>query len=186
MTSEEVALAIIRVLQGLNVPHMLVGSLSCNAYGVARATQDVDIVVQFGDVRPSALVEPLGTQFRLDPQMTFESVTGTTRLIIHATGSSFKVELFFLSEDAHDQERFRRRVSYTLEGTETFLPTAEDVVVTKLRWYSLARRPKDIADVRNVVTVQGDRLDWNYIGHWCDQHGTRELLEEVRRGSPPA
>ena len=39
-------------------------------------------------------------------------------------------------------------------------------------------------DVRNVVAVQGERLDWEYVQRWCDAHGTRELLEEVRKSVP--
>ena len=40
-------------------------------------------------------------------------------------------------------------------------------------------------DVRNVLTVQGDTLDWDYIHRWCDEHGTRELLDRLRRSIPP-
>jgi len=49
-----------------------------------------------------------------------------------------------------------------------------------LRW----RRTKDREDVRGVIGVQGDRLDWPYIKGWCERHGTRTLLEEIRRTVP--
>jgi hypothetical protein len=29
------------------------------------------------------------------------------------------------------------------------------------------------------VIVQAQRLDYPYIRHWCDLHGTRDLLEEL-------
>jgi hypothetical protein len=35
------------------------------------------------------------------------------------------------------------------------------------------------------MAVQGDRLDWDYIHRWCDAHGTRALLDEVRASLPP-
>jgi hypothetical protein len=35
-----------------------------------------------------------------------------------------------------------------------------------------------------VLSVQRT-LDWNYLHHWCDQHGTRDLLEEIRASLPP-
>ena len=57
----------------------------------------------------------------------------------------------------------------------------EDVIITKLRWSHIGRREKDIEDVRNVITIQGDRIDWDYVISWCDRHGTRELLENVRQ-----
>lgn len=92
----------------------------------------------------------------------------------------FKVELFLLSNDAHDQERFRRRLRLEVLGRKLWLPTAEDVIVTKLRW----KRTKDIDDVRNVMSVQRGRLDWPYIEKWCGEHGTLALLNEIRRTVP--
>jgi hypothetical protein len=34
------------------------------------------------------------------------------------------------------------------------------------------------------MSVQRDKLDWPYIESWCDRHGTRSLLEEIRRTVP--
>jgi hypothetical protein len=38
------------------------------------------------------------------------------------------------SDDPHDRKRFERRVSVNFEGRTVWMPTAEDVVITKLRW----------------------------------------------------
>ncbi len=97
---------------------------------------------------------------------------------MHCT--SVKVEVFFLSPDPHDQTRFQRRVEAPVFGRRLWLPTPEDAIITKIRW----ARGKDKDDARDVMAVQGDRLDWPYIEHWCDQHGTRPLLEEIRRTVP--
>lgn len=67
-----------------------------------------------------------------------------------------------------------------MRDRQVFFPTAEDVIIWKLRW----RRTKDREDVRGVIGVQGDKLDWPYIKRWCDRHGTRALLEEIRRTVP--
>ena len=81
---------------------MVVGSFSTNFYGIPRATQDVDIVVQLEPGAISALATRLGPPFRLDPQMSFETVTATRRYVLHMADSPFTIELFLLSEDAHD------------------------------------------------------------------------------------
>ena len=73
----------------------------------------------------------------------------------------------------HDLERFARRQRQHVVGREVFLPTVEDVVITKLRWSLAGGRQKDIEDVVNVIAVQGDRIDWDYADPWCDRHGTR-------------
>ena len=109
----------------------------------------------------------------------------TTRHIIKVADVEFKIELFHLSDDPHDRERFRRRCHVQFLGRQVSMPTAEDVIVTKLRWAILSKRSKDRSDLENVLAVQGPKLDWDYIYRWCDQHGTRALLDEIRQSIPP-
>src|SRR3954447_15899281 len=127
MNEDEATLAIIDVLEAVGIPYMVVGSLSSNYYGVPRSTQDADFVVQIGEQSLSAFSQRLAPELRFDPQMSFELVTGTTKNVVHLTGTPFKIELFHLSENLHDQERFRRRQCVEIWGRQVFVPTAEDV-----------------------------------------------------------
>lgn len=185
MTGKEATENVMNVLESMAIPYMVVGSLSSNFYGVERSTKDADFVIALGEMPISQLAQQLDPSLKLDPQMTFETITGTTRFVIRCSGIPFTIEIFLLSDDLHDQERFRRRCQVHIKGRDIFLPTAEDVVVTKLRWLHLGKRNKDHDDVRNVIAVQGDQLDWDYIHHWCDLHGSRERLDEIRRSIPP-
>jgi len=65
-----------------------------------------------------------------------------------------------------------------------YFATAEDVIVTKLRWSRQGQRAKDTEDVRCVIAVRVDAIDWDYVHRWCDAHGTRQLLEDIRRSVP--
>lgn len=167
-------------LAGCGIAYLLAGSFSANYYGIPRSTKDADFVVQLRHAVGDAFLAKLGGDFSADPQLSFETNTGTYRQEIRHVRSPFKIELFLLSSDPHDQARFQRRVAVALFERRLWLPTAEDVVVWKLRW----PRSKDRDDVRGVIGVQGDRLDWPYIEGWCDRHGTRALLEEIRRTVP--
>lgn len=180
MTPEEATAAVIDALNALQIPYMLVGSLSSNFYAIPRATQDADFVVQLEAGAISTLIERLGPPFRFDRQMSFETVTATRRYVVRIVDNPFSIELFLLSDDAHDLERFARRRHERILNRDVVLPSVEDVIITKLRWSRAGRRLKDIEDVQNVVAVQGDRIDWDYVTSWCDRHGTRELLESVR------
>ncbi len=111
--------------------------------------------------------------------MSFESVTGTVRYEIEHTDSEFKVELFELSNDPHDRQRFASRVEQTLQGRRVHVATAEDTLVMKIRWFARARRAKDRDDIVNVLAVQAGQLDLEYIRSWCDQHQTREAFEKL-------
>jgi hypothetical protein len=181
MTPQEAAAAVIDAMNALQVPYMLVDSLSCNYYMVPRSTQDTDFVVQMAPGMISSLANRLGDAFRLDPQMSFETVTATTRYVLRLIDSAFVVELFLLSDDAHDQQRFARRRIGRILDRDVAIPTAEDVIVAKLRWSHAGQRTKDLEDARNVIAMESNRLDWDYVNSWCDRHGTRELLDQVRQ-----
>ena len=79
MTSNAIILRCIAAFDELSVPYMLVGSYSSNLYGRPRSTQDADFVAQLPGGVTSALFKRLGPEFRIDPQMSFETVTGTRR-----------------------------------------------------------------------------------------------------------
>jgi hypothetical protein len=180
MTLDDVALRAANAFSAAGIPFMLVGGFSSNYYGIPRSTKDVDFVVQLSAPLDEAFSRTLGPEFEAEPQMSFETNTGTQRQEFRVAGTLFKVEVFRLSDDPHDQERFRRRQPAEVEGQQVFFPTAEDVVVWKLRW----ARAKDRDDVRAVIGVQQGNLDWPYIEGWCERHGTRGLLEEIRRTVP--
>ncbi len=179
---------VVLALTSLGLEHMVVGGLSSNVYGIPRSTKDADIVLAVAPAALSELAEYLGAEFVLDPQGTFEMVTGTQRFHLRVPRFAFEIELFLLSRDPHDQARFtrRRKIMSRQIGAEIFVPSPEDVIIMKLRWAKIAKREKDTADVRDVIAVQGDEvLDWDYIHGWCAIHGTRELLDQIRASIPP-
>jgi hypothetical protein len=181
MTSgESITLRVAEALGACGIPFLLSGSFASNYYGIPRSTRDADFVLQAEHAVGPEFTERLGEDFVLDGQLSFETNTGTFRQVLRHKKKAFKVELFLLSQDAHDQTRFQRRRSVQLHDRQIWLPSPEDVVVTKLRW----ARGKDRDDARDVMAVQRDKLDWGYIEQWCRQHGTLALLEEIRHSLP--
>ncbi len=176
MNSLEGAKLVIDALNKLGISYMLVGSMSSNLYAVPRSTKDADFLIETDD-RIDDLQDKLKPQFRMDPQIGFETKLMTTKYVFLMTDSAFKVEVFLLSQDDHDQQRFARRMKQSQDGRTIFVPTAEDVIIQKLRW----ARQKDLADVADILDVQGDdALNFDYIYTWCDKHQTRELFDKIR------
>lgn len=135
---------------------MLVGSFSSNLYAIPRSTEDADFVVDLGERSILDVIRRVGPGLILNPQMSFETATGTTRHELSLADNPFKIELFPLSLDPHDQARFRRRVRARILGRDAWAPTAEDVIITKLRW----ARPKDKEDIRDLIAVQAGQIGW--------------------------
>ena len=186
MNLEDAVLAVLAGLNRLAVPYMLVGSFSSNTYGIPRATQDADFVVQVEAEGVRRIVEQLGPPFRLEPQVTFETITATTRYAVEVTGTAFTIEFFLLSDDPHDIQRFapaRSGASRAPRGGHHAYGRGRGHHQTPLVQERQTR--KDFDDVRGIIAVRGDRLDWNYLHHWSDLHGTRELLEQALASIPP-
>lgn len=178
MNLYELAATVVEGLEAEGIPYMVVGALSSSVFGIPRATKDVDIVLQLLTREPLNRLETrLQGVLAFNPQVTFETITGSRRHILtSSTKPPFIVELFELSTDLFVLERFgRRRREWSAQlGREVFLPTAEDVIVQKLRW----GRSKDIEDARDVLAVQTPgNLDMTYIKRWCGVHGTATRLQ---------
>jgi hypothetical protein len=183
VTSDEAVEALLDSLDAAEVPYVLTGSLASNFHGVPRSTRDADIVVAMPPGGLERLAQALPPALTLDAQGAFETVTGTMRHVVRLQESVFVLELFLLSDDPHDVERFARRLRVRAFGRDIWVPTAEDVIVTKLRWAAGGGRSKDIEDVRNVVAVS-TVIDWPYVRHWCARHGTTALLERILGSLP--
>lgn len=186
VTSEALTVRAVDALNASGLPYMLVGSFSSNLYGIPRSTKDADFVVDFGATPVADLAARLGGDFELESQMSFETITGTYRYRLRHPASAFMIELFMPNDDPHDRERFARRRAHPFAGRTAFVPTVEDVIVTKLRWSRQGKRAKDVDDVRGVIGVSGEIVDWGYVHGWCDAHGTRQLLDEIRNSMPAA
>lgn len=182
MTSEQITLAALVAVEKTGIPYIIVGALAVNCYTFARVTKDVDFVLGVPLHGIEEVARHLPANFSIDPQPRMELSTGTFRWIIHVEDSDFSVELFHLNNDPHHLEEFARRRAARLEslGRTIWIPTAEDLLIQKLRW----GRAKDLDDSRNLLSVQCAALDMGYVERWCAQHGTLARLEEVRRSIP--
>jgi hypothetical protein len=183
MTDEEIAGATLQAIVAGGVDYVLVGGLAVIAHTFPRTTLDADFVVAIPMTSIGRITEHFPASFHLDPQPQMEILTGTYRWVADVEGSTFRVEIFHLTDDPHHQELFRRRVAlFVPPMNETvFIPTAEDLVIQKLRW----ARSKDLDDVRNILAVQAGAIDYAHIEAWATRHGTLGRLAEIRASIPP-
>jgi hypothetical protein len=179
MTADDALVAMIGALERVGSPYFLVGSLATNFHGIPRSTRDADIVVAIDESTLDRLAAALVPELRIQPQTSFETVTGTIRHIIEVQESPFIIELFGCSDDPHDRARLARRQRVRVLDHHAWVLTVEDVVITKLRWGQHANRSKDLDDARNVLAVRHGDLDMAYIRRWCAEHGTTATLDRL-------
>lgn len=93
-SSFDALIQVVRALQTCQVPYMLVGAFSSNAYGYPRATKDADIVIQYREGLLATVCTLLGEDFWFDPQAGFKLKTGSIRNIVTYIPTKFEIEFF--------------------------------------------------------------------------------------------
>lgn len=185
MNIVELAVAAIRACEAENVEHMLTGAFATSCYGIPRSTKDVDLVLATNEsAQMESVIHRLSPDVEFDDQVQFDTLTwGRRRIGCTRVAPFLKVELFELFDDAFVQEQFSRRVRLKVTTLDcvAYVPTAEDVIVQKLRW----ARDKDVIDAADVLAVQGaESLDMDYVRNWCRLHGSEVRLDEILANMP--
>lgn len=182
MTDEEISCAALAAIRAAGIDYVLVGGLAVIAHTFPRSTIDADFVIAAPLGAINQLMAHFPAGFHLDPQPQMEMLTGTYRWLVEVEGSTFRVEMFVLSADPHHRELFERRISIRMSALEqdVWIPTAEDLVIQKLRW----GRRKDLDDARNLLAVNRAAINDTRIDAWCARHGTLDRLAEVRASIP--
>jgi len=178
---------LVPIFEQLGIAYQIGGSVASLAHGIARTTLDIDLVA---DIRPehvAALATQAAPLFYIDADDVAEAVAtaGAFNLIHLAT--MFKVDVFALKPTPYDTQAFLRADLKALDEADNddaalfFVASAEDVILSKLRWYELGQHSSErqLADVRGVILVQGETLDVAYLRQWAGVLHLTELLEPL-------
>ena len=172
------------VLEELKIPYFAGGSVASSIHGIARYTQDVDLVADIKPEQTQRLASKLSSDYYADAGQMREAIRhGRAFNVIHFA-SGFKIDIFPLQHDPfHEGELLRSETKvWKVDQTsslEVQVATAEDTILEKLVWYKRGGQTSDRqwSDVLGIVTSRS--LDWNYLRLWAPALGVTELLEKV-------
>lgn len=178
---------VIAALESLQVPYYLGGSIASSAYGVARATLDVDLVASLAQEHVAPLTEMLSPAFYVDRNMISDAVQRQSCFNVIHLATMFKVDVFVVKNRMYDLTALRRirRDALDLENPDRqfYLASPEDVILNKLEWFRLGDEisERQWRDVIGVLAVQGNSLDREYLHRWAVELGVSDLLERACR-----
>lgn len=177
----QVLLAVTSTLEELGVPYVVGGSIASSALGIFRTTNDADIAARFDASHVTEFCRRLSGAFYLDDERIRHAVTRQSQFNIIHLGQGLKVDVYVLSEEpfARQQLLRRRRVRLAADSpAEIFLPSAEDVVLQKLRWFRMGseRSERQWLDVLGVLKVQKPTIDRDYLRSWAEELEVADLL----------
>ena len=157
------------------------GSVASSAYGIARATMDVDLVADIKIGQVNRLVKALEADYYIDAETIREAIHRSTSFNLIHLETMLKIDVFIVEAQPYDTEALARRRADTLdeESPRTFyLSSAEDIILSKLRWYQKGGGVSEHQwkDVLGVLKVQGVKLDLEYLKHWASRLNLSDLL----------
>lgn len=175
MFSEALSQIIERLAQAQNArllhSYALIGGFAVSAWGVARATQDIDLAVALGTSEPQALATYLGAPY--ESGGIDDPLRGVFRLSLKCEGQDVPVQLIVLPS---------KMEAIAFSGIEIL--TVLGCSVPVVNWHALvllklfAGGPVDLQDARNIVAVRKpDGMDREHLIAQADALG---LGEEVR------
>ena len=172
---------VIGCFEELGIAHYIGGSVASSAYGIARATMDVDLVADIEIHQVNHLVKALETDYYINAEMIRDAIGRSTSFNLIHLESMIKIDVFIVKDQPYDSEALSRRQPDTLDEESPrkfFLSSPEDIVLSKLQWYQRGGRVSEQQwkDVLGVLKVQADKLDLEYLKSWASRLNLSDLL----------
>lgn len=165
------------LLSRAGVDYMLTGSIASTYYSEPRSTIDVDIVVAASPANLLEFVRSLDTQRFYAPSE--ETILSDSQFNVIETSTGWKLDIMVRKERPFSVVEFDRRQRVTLIGIDTFIASAEDVILSKLEWAKMSGSERQRGDVRSIIEVQGNALDLAHLRKWAIELDVADTLESL-------
>jgi hypothetical protein len=174
---------VVEVLERLQLPYFVTGSMASTHYGIARFTNDIDVVVDL----PIERIRDFCTSFPSDDFYVSEDAARDAVLrhsqfnILHPT-SGLKIDVMVPDQSAFNRSRLtRRRNEPATKDFAAWYASPEDVILKKMDWYRIGESERHLRDIAEVLQVRGDSIDRAYIESWVQELGLEDIWKAVQQ-----
>ena len=195
-----------KALDEIGAPYMIVGAFGGTIFGITRATNDVDIIVDLHGRDFEALSQkfPL-PRYYADPEMIKSSVEMGIMFNIIDSSEGVKADLVPLKREPEYQLAFDRRIreTFTDENDETFeawVAQPTDIIIGKLQAWNEGRSNKPPDDIFAIlffclrgysshdvnldeITKEAAHIGQETLDMW--NKTLARAREEIKKGSAP-
>jgi hypothetical protein len=171
------------LLEAAGIPYMIAGSFASTFHGVARATQDLDVVVDPTSAALDTLLAALDPDvYYVDLDTARDALRRRSQFNVIDMTTGWKADLIIRKARPFSIEELARRQPAELMGTRTYVSTAEDSIIAKLEWAKQSDSTRQLRDVAGIVATRGDALDLEYVERWVSALGLEVEWARVRSG----
>lgn len=172
MEFKKVIASVLLELEKHNIPYALIGAVAMGFWGVRRDTVDIDILVKESD-REKIISLMKGFGYDHLVSSNFADQFG------HVLKSMGLIDFLYTKK-----KRSIIESSKTFKGlgdVEIHVALPEDIIGMKLDAISNNpnRELQDWADIKAIVELLGESLDWNKIKEYCKITGMEDKYEKI-------
>lgn len=181
MNVDELLRRVVAVLEDLELPYLLTGSIATTLYGEPRFTNDIDVVVDL----PARRIEEFcaafpSDEYYLDEESVRRAVDRHRQFNVIHPRSALKVDVIIPPPSAFERSRFARarREAPATDFTAVF-SSPEDAIIKKMESYRDGGSDKHLRDIVGVLKIGGEAIDREYIGEWAQRLDVQEIWQRI-------
>lgn len=169
-------------LEETSIPYMVTGSIASSVHGIPRATQDIDVVI---DPTREQLLE-LMTKFaepdyEADRDDAVDALGRRSIFSVIDRRGIWKIDFIVRKIRPFSKKEFDRRQQIEIFDMPVYAATPEDVLLAKLEWAQLGESERQIRDAAGIITIQGQKLDTQYVERWAAALDVEDQLRAARQ-----
>ena len=175
---------VINAFNDLGLSYYIGGSIASSAYGMARSTLDVDLVLELKTFHIQPLVNKLKGEYYIESEMINDAIKEKTSFNIIHLKSMLNIDVFILKDHLYSKKAFERKIKDKLDdeagSINIYLCSSEDIILHKLEWFKSGGEvsERQWLDILGVIKIQFEKLDKDYLKLWAKQLGVFSLLKK--------
>jgi hypothetical protein len=172
-------------LEHANIDYLITGSVALILYAEPRLTHDIDIVVhlKIQDVKRIPVIFPENEYYCPPEEILLDEIKRPVRAqfnVIHHE-SGFKADFFLFGNDPLHEWAFSKKRRMPIgDEYSVWLAPPEYVIIRKMQYFAEGGSDKHLRDIRNMVGIIKENLDFGFIEMQVSRLGLTETWERVR------
>lgn len=183
MTAPDLYRLLVKPLHAAGLEYMITGAVAAIAYGEPRMTNDVDVVVRLDEEGPVRLrsVFP-DTAYYVPPLEAIDVERKRPQFghfnIIHLE-TALRADIYLAGTDPLHAWALERRKDERIAGDLVWLAPIEYVIVRKLEYYAQSGSDRHLRDIRAMVRISRNDIDYVSLDRLIDERGLRDLWQRA-------
>lgn len=177
----EILHELVQQFEKFQLPYLLTGGYAVTYYGVPRATNDIDFLIEITAESKKALLnilDNLSSAYIFDKQFVAQSGDKITEFNVVHGETGIKID-FWITPRPDFKREFEKRREVKIGSSLVLVVAPEDLILTKLRWCKEIFSERHFTDCQGIFQIQKGKLDIAYLKKEARKLEVLNLLEEV-------